>query len=118
MTRKKRKRQLRFQPGDVVTWGRGILAHRVLGVYERGLIVDSTSSKRGRPMKDGRLTRFIEFAPGRRPRRYPGPPWLATFPPDEDPATLPEATKKAREEMALEVVGALRLLSVVHGRGA
>lgn len=71
----------KFRVGDVVTWGRGVLAHRVLWVVDLGVWVDTTSTGLGRPM-DGRLAMLIEFAPGSKSWRCPGPPRHSNLIPD------------------------------------
>lgn len=71
-----------FKPGDVVTWGRGKVAHRVIEVTSVGVVVDSTSSGFGNLRKSGQLTMLIEFAPGSRSYRSPGPPRLSGMAPD------------------------------------
>lgn len=44
LTRAQRKKAMRqFKPGDVVTWGAGTVAHRVVEVCEDGVVVDVTS---------------------------------------------------------------------------
>lgn len=73
-TRKKMERK--FRPGQWVTWGNGSVSHEILSVEKLGVVVDSTSSGFGRPDKQGRLTMLIEFAPGSKSHRCPGPPRL------------------------------------------
>ena len=76
MTRRAMRKQLRrkFAVGDLVTWGNGHVAHPVIEITARGVIVDSTASGFGRADRHGRLTMLIEFAPGSRSHRTPGPP--------------------------------------------
>ena len=75
MTRRAIRKRLRrkFRAGDLVTWGLGLVWHPVLRVERLGVVVDTTSSGVGR-QEDGRLVMLIEFAPGSRSRRCPGPP--------------------------------------------
>ena len=96
----RRKMQKKFQPGDVVTWGRGILSHRVLAVRPTGVLVDTTSTGFGRLDASGRRTILVEFSPPSRSNRCPGPPWHATFPPDEDAGALPAEVLPRRETEA------------------
>lgn len=39
----RKKLQKSFKAGDVVTWGEGVLAHRVLEVEDNAVIVDASS---------------------------------------------------------------------------
>jgi hypothetical protein len=68
----------KFKIGDVVTWGFKRVAHRVIAVTEFGVVVDSTSSDFGAIDDHGRRTMLIEFAPGSKSNRCPGPPILAS----------------------------------------
>ena len=77
----RKKATNKFAVGDVITWGLGLVAHRVIGVTARGVIVDTTSSGYGR-LSDGRRTLMIEFAPGSRSNRCPGPPRHSDLEPD------------------------------------
>lgn len=44
LTRAQRKRaRKQFAVGDVVTWGTGLISHRVVEVTDRGCVVDVTS---------------------------------------------------------------------------
>jgi hypothetical protein len=39
----RKKLKKKFQVGDIVTWGREAIAHRVLEVRDDGLVVDATA---------------------------------------------------------------------------
>lgn len=96
----RKKMQKKFRPGDVVTWGQGVRSHRVLAVRPTGILVDSTSSGFGRLGSDGRRTILVEFSPASRSHRCFGPPWHATFPPDEDTGALPDEVLARRTREA------------------
>lgn len=79
-----RKRMRRkFRVGDVVTWGHGFIAHRVIAVHADGVVVDTTSVGIGRLDDEGRRVMLIEFAPGSRSYRCPGPPRHSDLEPDK-----------------------------------
>lgn len=42
----RKKAKKRFKPGDVVTWGTGTVAHVIVDVTDRGVVVDVTSQDR------------------------------------------------------------------------
>lgn len=77
MTRRAARKKLgrKFAVGDLVTWGNRSVSRRVLQVTSKGVIVDTTEDGVG-SRSGGRLTMLIEFAPGSRSRRCPGPPVL------------------------------------------
>jgi hypothetical protein len=72
----------KFQVGDVVTWGYGLISHRVAEVTSTGVYVDTTSQNFGQPIADGRRRMFIEFSPGSKSHRCPGPPRHSELAPD------------------------------------
>jgi hypothetical protein len=89
-TRRAIRKRMRnkFQVGDVVTWGHGLVSHRVIAVQPSGVVVDTTSAGVGRSDDAGRLVMFIEFASGSRSDRCPGPPRHSNLEPDRDPTPL------------------------------
>ncbi len=38
----RKKLRRKFKVGDVITWGRGVVSHRILKVLEHGVVVDAT----------------------------------------------------------------------------
>lgn len=78
----RKRMQKRFRVGDVVTWGHGLVSHRVIAVHANGVVVDTTSTGIGRSDDLGRLVMLIEFAPGSHSHRCPGPPRHSDLPPD------------------------------------
>ena len=69
LTRAQRKKAMRqFKPGDVVTWGTGTIAHRVVEVTREGVVIDVTSQKDAdgtwywsRELPDGRRVMTVLF---------------------------------------------------------
>jgi hypothetical protein len=84
MTRRAIQKKLgkKFQVGDVVTWGNKRIAHRIVEVRARGVMVDSTSTKFGQVQRDGRLFTFIPFVPVRKYGMDIGPPEHTDMKPD------------------------------------
>lgn len=76
MTRRATQKKLKkkFKVGDVVTWGHKQIAHRIVEVQAKGVVVDSTASGFGQPQGGGRLFLFVPFVPVRRYGVDLGPP--------------------------------------------
>jgi len=104
LTRAQRKKaQKEFEVGDVVTWGEGTIAHRVIDVNPRGVVVDVTSMMAHDPLTpfwasklpDGRWALLVLFdhnvqGPGPRCRYREhgvcsGPPRHTDMEPDKPP---------------------------------
>lgn len=79
----RKKLSKKFKVGDVVTWGNGYIAHRVVSVNPQGVWVDSTSSGYGTRQKDGTRHLFIPFA-GHERYQPSGPPVHTDLEPDQD----------------------------------
>jgi len=78
----RKKLAKKFKVGDVVTWGNKFIAHRVVEVRQRGVMVDSTSQRYGARQRDGRLFTFIPFVPVRQYGMDVGPPEHTNMKPD------------------------------------
>ena len=88
MTRRAIQKKLtkKFQVGDVVTWGNKRIAHRIVEVQAKGVLVDSTSAKFGQSQRDGRLLTFIPFVPVHKYGIDVGPPEHTDMKPDVEHA--------------------------------
>lgn len=61
LTRAERKKAVKkFKAGDVVTWGNGATAHRVVEVDRRGCVIDVTSCAATEPHIDWWTTRSAD----------------------------------------------------------
>ena len=74
----RKKLSKKFKVGDVVTWGYGVIAHKVIRVTELGVWVDTSSQ----PVRGLGNEHFVYFAPAN--GREPGPPRHFDGPADVD----------------------------------
>jgi|SRR5579863_5073241 len=88
LTRAERKKaQRQFKVGDIVTWGDGFIAHRVVEVRVEGVVVDVTSQTDAHffadPQPDGRFFLLVSFDRNHRARSGRGPVRHSDMEPDK-----------------------------------
>ncbi len=62
-----------FKVGDVVTWGRGTVSHRIVEVREHGVVLDTTSVDFGELQSDGKRFHYVAFDNNNRDPNGRGP---------------------------------------------
>ena len=72
----KKKLHKQFKVGDVVTWGIGRVAHRIIEMMDNGVVVDAASK--------GYPNLFVAFDGNNRSKSGRGPIFHSNFKPDTD----------------------------------